>query len=415
MVHAGRLERPIRRRPPQPLATRSPAGTTGLAGHGLLPHVVYGVYQLGLLDDARPGLRSPLARCARAASVEPVTQLSDGWFFLRYADPDPHLHVRFHTYEREVERYGGTDGMRVAEAVFTADSPAVAGILLLNRQDRLSSDLMTVAVLSIDDLLAGIGLDAEQRTAVYRDAAARSGHDGGEYRRRQRTLRQLLGRPEALTESPEGQVLAALLTTRRAALAPTAALLSALERKGRLHRPRTHLARSYIHLHVNRLLGSDPSQERLALQLLRRTREALNRRQPRQHGSSIAGDLDLSLCRAAHSWASNQPQMVGHAPSRPLRRESSFSMPTPTSGHDQLTPWLREQDQGCPVPAVHHPSSSRYGPVRSLLPSGRPAIPTSAAAQAANPAPAAYAWSAGAPPARIELTTHGLGNRCSVH
>ncbi|MGH8905648.1 MAG: lantibiotic dehydratase [Egibacteraceae bacterium] len=236
--------------------------------------------------------------------------LSDGWFFLRYTDPDPHLRVRFHgqpavllgplmqqvcawaaelvadgactrfafdTYEREVERYGGEDGMRVAEAVFTADSPAVAGMLRLSRQGGLSYDLMTLAVLSIDDLLAGVGLDAEQRTDVYRDAAARSGHDGGEYRRRQRELRQLLGRPETLAESPEGEALAGLLAARRVALASAAALLSALELKDRLHHPRAQLCHGYVHLHVNRLLGSDPPQERLALRLLRRTREGLSR------------------------------------------------------------------------------------------------------------------------------------------
>ncbi|MGH4007327.1 MAG: lantibiotic dehydratase [Pseudonocardiaceae bacterium] len=236
--------------------------------------------------------------------------LSDGWFFLRYTDPDPHLRVRFHgtptvllgqlmqqvctwatelvadgactrfafdTYEREVERYGGEDGIRVAEAVFTADSPAVARILHLSRQGGLSYDRMTVAVLSIDDLLAAVGLDAGQRTDVYRDATALSHDDGEKYRGRQRELRQLLGRPGVLTGSPTGQAFASILATRRSALAPAATLLNALERDGRLHHPCARLCRSYIHLHANRLLGSDPPLEGLALRLLRRTREGLRR------------------------------------------------------------------------------------------------------------------------------------------
>ena len=86
----------------------------------------------------------------------------DGWFFLRYADPDPHLRVRLHgtpdalrdgvlpalhdavaellddgsvsrlvldTYDREVDRYGGPLAMPVAERIFEADSDAVLALL----------------------------------------------------------------------------------------------------------------------------------------------------------------------------------------------------------------------------------------------------------------------------------------------
>ncbi|HTA39889.1 MAG TPA: lantibiotic dehydratase [Candidatus Acidoferrales bacterium] len=87
----------------------------------------------------------------------------DRWFFVRYADPDSHVRVRFracfgfanrvreefveaaerlltdasistyslNTYEPEYERYGGEDGMTATEAFFTADSD-----LCLSRFDR---------------------------------------------------------------------------------------------------------------------------------------------------------------------------------------------------------------------------------------------------------------------------------------
>jgi hypothetical protein len=54
---------------------------------------------------------------------------------------------------------------------------------------------------------------------------------------------------------------------------PHAALLDSLERDNLLQRHRTHLCRTYAHLHVNRLLGTDPADEQRALELLRRTRE----------------------------------------------------------------------------------------------------------------------------------------------
>src|SRR5205807_369586 len=79
---------------------------------------------------------------------------ADSWFFIRYADPQWHLRLRFHgspatltarvlpalwqaleehrrqgkiwrmqldTYEREIERYGGLDGVQVAEHLFQID------------------------------------------------------------------------------------------------------------------------------------------------------------------------------------------------------------------------------------------------------------------------------------------------------
>jgi thiopeptide-type bacteriocin biosynthesis protein len=234
--------------------------------------------------------------------------LSGRWHFLRYRDPDPHLRVRFHgepatllgrllrqlcdwagelvasgvrtrlafdTYEREVERYGGADGMLAAEAIFAADSPAVAEVLHLRQEVELPFDLTTLAVLSMDDLLAGVGLDERERAAVYLDAPPGTPEHGQEYRRRKDELRRLLGGPDALRGTPEGAALASLLDARRAALAPTATLLRSLEREARLQHPLAKLCRSYLHLHVNRLLGTSPPYEQLALQLLRRTREGL--------------------------------------------------------------------------------------------------------------------------------------------
>lgn len=89
-------------------------------------------------------------------------KLADGWFFIRYSDPQRHLRVRFHgeprrlatrlfahlcewasglaergvlqrflfdTYERELERYGGPEGMAAAEELFAVDSLYAARIL----------------------------------------------------------------------------------------------------------------------------------------------------------------------------------------------------------------------------------------------------------------------------------------------
>jgi len=235
--------------------------------------------------------------------------LADAWFFIRYADPDPHLRIRFHgepgtligplwravcewatelvgdgrcmrftidTYERELERYGGPDGMRVAEAVFAADSVASAQILALRPQLR-TLDRTAVVILTTDDLLAAIGLSEMQRLEWYRHRAPLSREDGKEYRARQAILRRLLGAPDALASEPGGIGVHNALATRRQALNDVSAQLDALERNDRLGQHKLALCDSYVHLHCNRLLGGDSAVEQRALQLLRRTREGLAR------------------------------------------------------------------------------------------------------------------------------------------
>ena len=236
--------------------------------------------------------------------------LAHDWFFVRYADPDPHLRLRFRgdpdvllsrlhpelcrwatelleagccsrfgfdTYEREVERYGGDEATAVAEALFAADSRAVAELLALGGGAAPGLDRTELALLSVDDLLAGLGLSESGRLAWYREEVPARHESGDEYRGRARELRQLVGRQAQPDDGAHRQAVAGVLATRRAALAPLARRLDELAAAGRLDGPREALWRSYVHLHCNRLLGGGPPSERLLLGLLLRTREGLER------------------------------------------------------------------------------------------------------------------------------------------
>ncbi|MCC0094872.1 lantibiotic dehydratase [Streptomyces flavotricini] len=229
--------------------------------------------------------------------------LADGWFFVRYADPEPHVRLRLHrdpaapvgplmeqacawaggltaeglcgrfsfeTYEREVERYGGEAGTAAAEALFTADSPGVAEMLRARTEGRLDTDLPELAVATIDDLLACLGLSPEERAAFSYGGPSSSRQGGTEYRRRQQALRRALG-----GAAPAGGELSRLLTARRSVLGPAVARIEALHQRGGLWQTREALCHSLVHMHANRLLGIDPSGEALALELLRRTRAGL--------------------------------------------------------------------------------------------------------------------------------------------
>jgi thiopeptide-type bacteriocin biosynthesis protein len=232
---------------------------------------------------------------------------ADGWFFIRYGDPDRHLRVRLHgqperlhaevlpqleaavttgvdagqvwrvqldTYEREIERYGGDRGIELAEEVFHADSDAVLDILRsLSGEDGL--DLRwRLALPGIDLLLEALGLGLEEKRSVVR--AAREGYGrefrvdgafrgavGQRYRTERARVESLLDpHREATTQLAPGL---AALRRRSLRLAPVAAELRELAQTGRLPVTLADLATSYVHMHVIRLLRSAPRAHELVL------------------------------------------------------------------------------------------------------------------------------------------------------
>jgi lantibiotic biosynthesis protein len=134
-----------------------------------------------------------------------------------------------------------------------------------------------LAVLSIDDLLAGLGLTEADRLEWYRDRVASRHETGPEYRQRIGPLRSLLGDPRHLSAEPGGEAVVRMFSLRREALAPVAGCLEELAERGVLGQSRAALYRSFVHLHCNRLLGTGQTTEEQALGLLLRTREGLDK------------------------------------------------------------------------------------------------------------------------------------------
>jgi lantibiotic biosynthesis protein len=242
--------------------------------------------------------------------ILPRAGMSDCWFFVRYADPLPHLRVRFHgnpdmlvstllpqlsrwandlvldgvcerfafdTYERELERYGGNDGTSLAEAIFTVDSIAVAELLQWMATHSDPPDRLTLAILSVDDMLASLGFDERARHEFYLARATLSAEDGQEYRKRKTTLARLFESANGGPPDGADPEIARILAARHRDLNPVASELAILEDQGILPTPRTVLYANYVHMHCNRL-GTGPALEQQALQLLRRTRESLRAR-----------------------------------------------------------------------------------------------------------------------------------------
>ncbi len=236
--------------------------------------------------------------------------LAKEWFFLRYNDPDLHLRLRFRgeperltsqllpklciwatrlmdegfcsrfvfdTYDREVERYGGTAGTQVAESIFAIDSRTVSELIYLIQERVLKLDRITLAVLSADNLLASLGLTKTARLQWLRQHVTSRNEVGQEYRQRKTVLRSLLHDQSRLVNESDGESVVQAFTTQSIMLAPIAERLLGLAEQGQLSQTMDMLFSSYIHMHFNRLFGSDHSTERRALGLLLRTREGLER------------------------------------------------------------------------------------------------------------------------------------------
>ncbi len=217
--------------------------------------------------------------------------------FLRYADPEPHLRLRlrgdpsvlvpavsdragallsdghlsrftFDVYDREIERYGGLMGMDVAEQLYSADSAAVLDLLSLDHAGTSQLDRTGLALLTIDDLLTGLGLGEAERLRFYQRATPRRRLAGAEYRTRKAEFCDLL-------RGPPPRLISDILARRRPHLADAARRLAELDRRRQLGKTLPELCHSYVHLHCNRLLGADRAAENTALELLCRTRHSL--------------------------------------------------------------------------------------------------------------------------------------------
>ena len=136
---------------------------------------------------------------------------------------------------------------------------------------------MTLAVVSIDDLLASMGLEADQRLAWYK-ARVRSPHaSGADFRERKTTLRTLFGTKDGLTGLERGLEIGQIFAERRRSLEPVAKRFAALEDRGELNQTRNVVLQSVIHMHCNRLAGVDRNIEEQSLGLLLRVHQSLKK------------------------------------------------------------------------------------------------------------------------------------------
>jgi thiopeptide-type bacteriocin biosynthesis protein len=229
---------------------------------------------------------------------------AERWFFLPFADPDPHLRVRVRgeprrllgellpslhealapllargaiwrfqldSYERELERYGGPLGTDLAEEAFWIDSEAVLALAPCCSADpELRWQLTAVG---IERLLACLGLSFDQRAAFVGAAAEGLVHElgvtvevrrqiGDRYRRHERRLGELLW------GTPDGHAARGLgvIEERSRRLAPVCDRLQDTLRRGtRDIMAWPEVVSALPHLHAVRMLGHEARAQELVL------------------------------------------------------------------------------------------------------------------------------------------------------
>lgn len=233
----------------------------------------------------------PLVRSLRQAGS------IDRWFFIRYADPGRHLRVRFHgrprdlladalpalheamasplaegllyrisidTYEREIERYGGLEGVELMEQVAEVDSDAAIDILgnPLGAVGRRHLAVASVAALYAD---AGLSLEARRECCVRLRTTWATGPRalGARLAVEEREERAALEEIVAGLERDDGAPAVAALRKRSPGQEPILRRLRGLDDESLLEQPFNDVMCSLAHMAVNRLLKRGANHDEL--------------------------------------------------------------------------------------------------------------------------------------------------------
>jgi thiopeptide-type bacteriocin biosynthesis protein len=232
--------------------------------------------------------------------------------------------LQLDTYEREMERYGGEEGMQLSERLFHADSDAALAIVERLEGDDGSDARWRLAVRGMDQLLDDLGFALAQKHALLAELRLRFGREfrvdtaferqlGERFRKERLALEALLDR-EKDSASPLEPGLAAL-AIRSEQLRSLALALRVLPQVSL-----PELAGSYLHMHCNRMLrGSARAHELVLYDYLERLyRGQLARRKSSREKSETASPSGVNPVRCpATSGSSARPDSSPPATSRP--------------------------------------------------------------------------------------------------
>jgi thiopeptide-type bacteriocin biosynthesis protein len=226
------------------------------------------------------------------------------WFFVRYADPETHLRLRFYTqdravydhfsrrlelllvdgslwklqldtYQREIERYGGLDGLLASEEIFCADSEAVIKILRSLDGDEGADMRWKIALLGIDIFLNDCGLEIHDKLRFMRQLRSSFANEfhltdpdkeklAVRFRHDRNQLQSMLRR-DVLGQSPTFDIALDAFGRRSEQMRSAISRLRKLDESDALTTSFLNIVASHIHMNVNRIAQASPRAHELVL------------------------------------------------------------------------------------------------------------------------------------------------------
>jgi thiopeptide-type bacteriocin biosynthesis protein len=193
--------------------------------------------------------------------------------------------AEFSEYDREIERYGGPEGMALAERLFLHDSLACLDLMEAERQGLLAKTRREWSLMMTERLLDLLRFDRAQRVAFYayghqwtREMQMWKEAELETIERHYQGLKT--GLQDLFTgeqsRHPEllwgGEEPARIAERCLEASRPVAEEILAAHAAGRIPQDLIYLAWSYAHMHCNRL-GIDPTPEALLRYFMHRLLE----------------------------------------------------------------------------------------------------------------------------------------------
>ncbi|MBW9173852.1 lantibiotic dehydratase [Clostridium estertheticum] len=235
------------------------------------------------------------------------SQKIEKYFFMRYADPEQHIrlrinakqsnlleiypnlqqwfrsliekgiitHIAIDSYDREIERYGGSNLMDVAENVFYADSIITEDILKEKKFNNLTLSYELIGMISIIQYMDQFGLDYENQCDFLESLVEKT--DYREIFKKQRSEFMKLCNSNdnwnGLRQHQEGELLLNILNNRTKSIQFYSSEIR--KRNNNSLMSEWSILNSVIHLHCNRLFGINREFEKKILTLTRHTLHAL--------------------------------------------------------------------------------------------------------------------------------------------
>ncbi len=233
-------------------------------------------------------------------------RIIDKWFFIRYADPKPHLRwrlclsetkmlgdditeifnacdkylkngliykVQTDTYKRELERYG-TNTIELSETLFHHDSVMIVKMLDLIEGDEGERVRWMFALRAIDELLDSFNYSTNDKFVLLETLAMNFGREfnlnsgliqqlSNKYRKEKKYIFDFMNREK--DENSDYKELFDLLSEKSENTKRTVSKILQIQREGNLQVPLDNLLSSYIHMLMNRLFRSNQRLHEMVL------------------------------------------------------------------------------------------------------------------------------------------------------